>query len=274
MLGPPPRAATSRSCFATGLHQHPLLTIDALLELSNRLDATQFLYNLGTLGRFTDRRDVASNGLSPQETIRTIRDNRSWIVLKHVQTDPEYGTLVNKVLDEVQERFGREMAGMHQRECYVFVTSPGAVTPLHMDPEHNILFQIRGWKSFHLWDPSDQHWLPDEFLERFYTADNHKEVQLSPIGADPTTFRLDPGHALHSPLEAPHWVQNGDEVSISFSTTWRTKHSRRKSSIHQCNARLRRWGLQPAPYGRRPNADRLKYGAMRVGRRMKRFARG
>ena len=203
------------------LDGHPLLTIESLLELSKRLAPEHFLYNRGTLSRFTDRRDVTSNGLTPQETLEQIRNNESWIVLKHVEKDPVYRALLDEVLDEVEAAFGPQMAGMHQRENYIFVTSPGSVTPLHMDPEHNILFQIQGWKEFHAWDPS-RDVLPDELLERFYTAENHKDIQLSPIDqVEPATFRLDPGDGLHVPLEAPHWVQNGDEVSISFSTSSR-----------------------------------------------------
>ena len=253
------------------LCESPLLTLEGLLQLAQRLGPEHFLYNLGTLSRFSDRRDVSSNGLSPEETLRDIRENKSWIVLKHVEEDPEYRRLLDEVLDEVEESFGGEMAGMHQRENYIFVTSPGSVTPLHMDPEHNILFQIQGWKDFHIWDPTRQELLPDDLLERFYTAENHKEIQLSPIEEAPTVFRLDPGEALHSPLESPHWVQNGDEVSISYSTTWRTAYSRRKSSIHQMNARLRRLGLHPSPVGSSPVGDSVKHGVMRVGRAAKRL---
>jgi cytochrome P450 len=33
--------------------------------------------------------------------------------------------------------------GMCQREGFIFISSPGAVTPFHLDPEHNFLLQIK-----------------------------------------------------------------------------------------------------------------------------------
>ena len=37
----------------------------------------------------------------------------------------------------------------------IFVSSPGAVTPFHMDHEHNFILQIRGNKKLYTWDPMD-----------------------------------------------------------------------------------------------------------------------
>jgi len=41
------------------------------------------------------------------------------------------------------------------QQAFIFVSSPEAVTPLHMDPEHNFLLQVRGLKTLHLFDPND-----------------------------------------------------------------------------------------------------------------------
>ena len=253
------------------LADHPLLQIDQLLELSQRLPQSSIQYNLGDLPAMIDRRKVQANGLSPQETIAQIEECNSWMVLKHVQQDPLYKALLDEVLDQVEAGFGKAMAGMHQREGYIFVTSPRSVTPLHMDPEHNVLWQIHGWKEIRQWDPTSREYLPDRLLEDFYTAENHSDIQLEPIEAEAMEFRLDPGMGLHFPLECPHWVQNGDEVSISFSTTWQTRHSHRKSSIHQMNAKLRRLGWRPGPFGRSRVADGFKAGLMSNARRMKRL---
>lgn len=256
------------------LVDHPLLTIESLLALSERLAPENLQYNLGELPAMIDRRKVKANGLTPQETIAHIRECKSWIVLKHVETDPVYKALLDEVLDEVEAGFGRAMAGMHQREGYIFVTSPRSVTPLHMDPEHNVLWQIQGWKEIRQWDPTSKAFLPDSLLEEFYTTDQHSDIQLEPIESEAMEFRIDPGMGLHFPLECPHWVQNGDEVSISFSTTWQTRHSHRKSSIHQMNAKLRKLGWRPGPFGRSRLVDGVKAELMQGARRMKRLIKG
>jgi hypothetical protein len=64
--------------------------------------------------------------------------------------------------------------------------------------------------------------------------------------------------ALHVPFAAPHWVQNGPEVSISFSITFNTRASTRTLHAHRMNARLRRWGVVPAPVGRSALRDGVK----------------
>jgi hypothetical protein len=250
---------------------HPLLRIDALIDLARRLPPAQLQYNRGDLEPFFDRRQVPSNGLTPEETLREIERCRSWMVIKHVETDPAYRALIDEVLDGVEEVFGRRIAHMHQREGYVFVSSPGSVTPLHMDPEHNVLWQIEGTKQMTVWPTGRQEVLPDPFLEAFYTSRAHGTLQIERIEEPGETWTLRPGLGLHVPLESPHYVLNGDGVSISFSTTWQSRVSNRKMSVHQFNAKARKCGLHPAVFGRRPWVDGGKYALMRAARTCKRL---
>ena len=250
---------------------HPLLTMKSILALSARLKEDQVQWNLGDLPEHIDRRLVKSNGLTPQQTIERIAECKSWIVLKNVQSDPAYRELLDVCLDEVAEAERSTCPGMHQRECYIFVTSPGSVTPLHMDPEHNILHQIKGAKTLRLWDPSKQEYLSDEQLEFFYTTKNYRDFQMPKLDDAYSEFTIEPGNGLYFPLEAPHWVQNSDAVSISFSTTWRSAYSQRKVSIHQFNAKLRRRGLKPAHYGVSNTRDAMKFATMRALRAGKRL---
>lgn len=250
---------------------HPLLKIEALLELAVRLPRTSIQYNLGELDPFADRRQVPGNGLTPEQTLAEIERCRSWMVLKHVEQDPAYKALLGEVLEGVGTLLGPHASGMHQGEAYIFVSSPGSVTPLHMDPEHNVLWQIQGSKSMTVWPPSNPEYLPDPFLEDFYVSRAHGELQLAPIVEPGVAYNLEPGQGLHVPLEAPHFVKNGDAVSISFSTTWRSSYSHRKMTVHQMNARLRRMGMSPTAFGRRPWADGSKFAFMQAGRAVKRL---
>ena len=250
---------------------HPLLQIDSLIDLARRLPPSQLQYNRGDLEPFFDRRNVPGNGLTAEQTLAEIERCRSWMVIKHVQSDPAYRGLLDDVLDAVeQEVFGGRIPEMHQREGYIFVTSPGSVTPLHMDPEHNVLWQIQGSKTMTVWEPGRQDFLPDRFLEDFYTSRAHGTLQIERIDEPGQPFTIQAGQGLHVPLESPHYVQNGDAVSISFSTTWRSAASVRKATVHQFNAKARKLGLHPAPFGRHPWADGSKAAMMRTGRALKR----
>jgi hypothetical protein len=76
---------------------------------------------------------------------------------------------------------------------------------------------------------------------------------------------------LYFPVNAPHWVQNSDAVSISFSITFQTPALERRSVVYQVNNFLRGWGLRPRPFGQSPWRDSLKFTACRVVRRVKRL---
>ena len=86
------------------------------------------------------------------------------------------------------------------------------------------------------------------------------------------TFDLHPGEALYVPVMAPHYVRNGEEVSISLSITWRSEWSYAEADARAFNAMLRRFGMKPKPPGRWPASNTGKANAMRVLRRLPRFA--
>ena len=57
---------------------------------------------------------------------------------------------------------------MCHRAGWIFVTSPGAVTPFHMDDEHNFILQIAGRKRLYVWDPQDRSVVSDLGQELFH----------------------------------------------------------------------------------------------------------
>ena len=84
-------------------------------------------------------------------------------------------------------------------------------------------------------------------------------------------FDLSPGEGLHFPQNWPHWVKNGDEVSISFSITFRSARSERTSIIYNVNHTLRQRGFNPTPYGKSPLRGTAKFHAFRAARRAKKL---
>jgi hypothetical protein len=68
-----------------------------------------------------------------------------------------------------------------------------------------------------------------------------------------------PGYGAHIPSRAPHWVQNGDEVSVSININFdfRSVHHRMRP-IYALNHKLRKLGLNPAAPGRHPVIDDMK----------------
>jgi hypothetical protein len=253
------------------LADHPLFALPRLVELARALPAKQVEYNAGKVPITLDPAQTPRNGLSPEETIRRIEECSSWLVLKRVERDPAYGKLLERCLAEVRLASPKLTAGMREHEAFIFVSSPGALTPYHMDPEENFLLQVRGRKTMHVFDRSV---LSAQEIERFFNGAHRNLVYRDEYAARSSAFRLAPGIGVHVPVTAPHWVQNAGEVSISFSITFRTAATARMAHAHRLNAALRRWGLQPAPVGDSQLRDALKQLVFRSGARAARMLAG
>jgi hypothetical protein len=76
---------------------------------------------------------------------------------------------------------------------------------------------------------------------------------------------------LHFPVTAPHFVENGPSVSVSFSITFRTPDLERRAMLHNVNASLRQRGCTPSPIGQHPWRDRLKCTGYRLWRKTRRL---
>lgn len=249
------------------LADHPLLTLPSLIELSKRLPESNVRYNRADVAVSQAVYSAPKTGLSIQETIRQIQECGSWMVLRFVEQDPEYRALVDQCLDEIQQFSDPIMPGMFKREGFVFITSPGGVTPFHMDPEYNFLLQIRGKKTASLLDVSDRSIVSEELLEKFLSGDEYKHDFKEEYPDKAFTSELNPGEGLHFPLNWPHWVKNGDEVSISFSITFRSPVSERREIVYKVNNYLRKRAINPRPFGQSGLIDSAKCYAFRAARR-------
>lgn len=234
------------------LAHHPAFRLERLIELARRLPPDAVEYNAGDLAISQDPRLTPQNGLSVEETIRRITERRSWMVLKRVEVDPVYQC----VLDDCLDQLAPLAPDMRTRRAFVFISSPGSVTPYHIDHEYNFLLQIRGRKSLSIFDRCV---VSEEELERFYRGAHRNLVFDDDKARHAHSFDLGPGDGVHIPVNAPHYVVNGTEPSISFSITFRTPEGDRRSAVYLVNERLRRLGIAPRAVGAAPIVDRAKY---------------
>ena len=248
---------------------HPLFTLEALAELAGRLDPKHVEYNAGDLPVGIDPDDVPGNGLSIAETIRSIEHCGSWMVLKFVENDPAYRAVMEETLAGLASVVGPRTGEMLKREAFVFVSSPGAVTPFHFDPEHNVLLQLRGSKVMTIFPAADEAIVAGTAHEAFHQGGHRNLPWRDDFAAAGRPFPLAPGEAVYVPVKAPHWVKNGPEVSISLSITWRSEWSFAESYARCMNHVLRRIGIEPAPPQRFPSRNLAKSLAWRAIRKAK-----
>lgn len=252
------------------LADHPLFSLDAIARLADELPSPSVWRRKG------DRKvDVAGEGEEvdegpPSETVRNIESNGRWVMLRFIEQVPEYAALVNSCLDEVEPFLSGREGGMRERNGYLFLSSPNAVTPVHFDSEHNLLLHIRGRKEVSVCEFADDG-RRQEALNRFWDG---AQPDFSALAEDSRTYDLSPGDGVYIAPFLPHWVQNGDGVSISLSIPFRTKTSEINEHVGWVNARLRRLRLSPRPAGRSQPLDHAKSTAFKAGRKVRGLVKG
>ncbi|TMQ20177.1 MAG: hypothetical protein E6J91_04565 [Deltaproteobacteria bacterium] len=246
------------------LSDHPLLQIDALVELGRRQQERKLVRThsaAATAGTsFADAPLLHPNARDAVTTLADIEKANAWMSLLNVQADPIYRRLIDEVLDEVRPIVDRRDPGMCYRAGWIFVSSPRTVTPFHLDHEHNFILQIRGRKRLYTWDPFDRVVVSERAQELFH--DQHsRELVVWDEAWRPRAraFDLAPGLGGYMPSTTPHLVENGDGPSITMSFTYYTDATRQRELLYRGNAALRRLGLEPRPVGSSPGHDRVKH---------------
>jgi hypothetical protein len=235
--------------FAHELARHPLFELPSLVELSRRMPdhrdtywsngnvAVDNTWDVGTAGRY-----------SLQDTIANIEHNNSIVILKHTEQDPVFAPVLHNVLESMIDLSGERMrTDVTIGEVLILVSSPGRVTPYHMDAEVNFLWQIRGEKTFYIFNQNDRSLVTDFELENFYAVSANHAVYRPERLADATAYELRAGFGLHLPVTAPHWVQNKDNVSVALSVNYELRSVGRLVELHRFNRKLRRLGINPSP---------------------------
>ncbi len=183
---------------------------------------------------------------------------------------------VSLPVDEIEPLSERIEPGMCERQGAIFVTSPSSITPYHMDHEINFLLQIRGTKTISVFSASDREVLSEQELEEHFSgpAIHRNMAFVERYQERARVFELREGYGIHIPTTDPHWVKNGDCVSVSFSASFKTRASLRRGAIYSLNGQLRKTGLDPAPYGQSALRDSIKYQAFRMLNRVRRRTKG
>jgi hypothetical protein len=265
------------------LKDHPLFQLPALVELAQRVAARRNPHMSGGDVYFNE--GAIEAGTKPNydrpeeeraraaELVRKIEQAEAWIILKHVEREEGYREVMEAAVCDALKLAGPAGEELFRKikwfEAIVFITSPNRVTEYHIDRECSWIFQIRGNKAIHLFDRADKDVVPEEELERFYTVDN-RASQYKPQFEDRSiVYAMTPGTGVHIPVNTPHWLKNGDDVSITLNVNFQF-HDAEIANLYKANYYLRRLGLKPAIPGAHPAADRLKARAFTLALAVKR----
>lgn len=268
------------------LRDHPLFQLPALAELARRVATRKNPHMSGGDAYFNEgaidpgakpdydrpEEEIAAVG----ELVHKIESAEAWVILKHIEREEGYRQIMEAAVCDALSLAGKRGRELLKRikwfEAIVFITSPHRVTEYHIDRECSWIFQIRGDKAIHLFNRADKDVVPEEELERFYTVDNHASEYKPQYEDRAMVFNMKPGTGVHIPVNTPHWLKNGNDVSITLNVNFQF-HDAEVANLYKANYYLRRAGLSPAIPGRNPIADRAKSlafsAALNVKRRLK-----
>jgi Cupin-like domain len=270
----------SSSPFSTQINQQPFafshyLADDPLFDLSRLADLakTVIAANKGDQNHYVLCKAAESvPNVSKQwtnfqpidrvhEAIRHIKESGSWILITGAQIDPDYQALLDTILRDLEIACGFPLRAQILWSCVsIFVGSPNSVTHYHMDSETNFLFQIHGNKEAHLFDRNDRAILSEEDIETFNAVDGSHIKFRDEFNSKEKVFDLTPGAGLHIPVNAPHWVRNLEDFSVTMSILFYLREETRRAWVYQVNHLLRKLKISPTPPGKVPFIDNLKSG--------------
>jgi hypothetical protein len=240
-----------------GLTGHRLFTLARLAKLVQSLPRNHVRYNHGKMAADAGPESKRSVELSATDVIRSIETAGAWMVIRRVEEDPEYRALLLTFVAEANRISGRRPDAYLDLQGFIFISSPGAITPFHIDAEENILIQIHGEKIVHTFDNSDRALVAEKAMELTPSAprDQHYEGWFE---SRATLHALKPGDGVYMPYMLPNSDRSGSRYSISMAMTWKTPEVQRLNKIRRVNASIRKWGVAPSPPGLNPSADRAK----------------
>ena len=256
--------------FQHRLTNDPLFAIPQLLELHERIMASGQRGGLAgwdavqpspghKFGQLPKRENV-------QEAAREISKGRSLLRLSGAhEFDPRYKEIHDRILDEAGALAGFPLRRkITWSSMTILLSSPGIITPYHIDHQSNLLLQIQGEKDIWLFDPKDRRVLTEDEIERYYAGSVNAAEYREALQPAAHHYRLAPGLAVHNPSLGPHWVRNGPGVSVSVSVNFSLGKLEARARVYQMNRYLRRIGFSPRPPERSFLDDCLKSETMKL----------
>lgn len=245
------------------LASHPLFQLPQLMELAERTLKTRpadLYYDMGEVEPGHKWKDT-NRAFSPLNALKQLEDSNAWFIFRGPQQDPAYAGLYRHAIGEIKDMVGGDIESRIKREDLIlFVTSPKRVTAYHIDRECNFILQIHGQKDLYVFDREDRQVLPEEELERFWTIDHNAPNYRPELQDRAKTYRLAPGNGVHVPVNCPHWLKNGDNISVTLSVNFQFLNTLR-ADVYRANYYLRKLGLNPTPPGQSAVRDRAKAAA-------------
>jgi hypothetical protein len=260
----------------------PLFQLPALVELAQHVAGREnphhpmgdVYFNRGAVDTGAKAELGNRSNADVTQLLREIEDGQTWIILKHIEREPGYREVLETCICDIFDLTGKEiLKDIKWFEAILFITSPNRITEYHIDRECSWIFQIRGDKDIHLFDRADKEIVPEEELESYWAVNNRAAVYKPQYESRAMVYHMQPGTGVHIPVNTPHWLKNGKDVSVTLNINFQF-HDHIRANLYKANYYLRRAGLKPTAPGRNQLIDRLKSRTYTVVQGLRRQVKG
>jgi hypothetical protein len=273
--------------FTHKLADHPLLQMDEIRKLVKRIPKDGLFYSAGVKPESAIIGDWHTHpGKHPLDhAIDNMENADAYMYILGPEVDPEFRQLYLELKADLDEFCQRNGYRLTDSRLGLFLSSPRAMAPYHIDEQHTFIAQIRGSKTMYQWPAGNSALTTPKELEAFFAKVTRKLAIREELEHLRTPYSMTPGRGVYIPFAAPHSVINGDDVSISLSIIFNTDATKKLQNIHRANHVLRnRFGRSPYAPGESAWRDSAKHryllaydwsrSAMRVpGRALKKLGR-
>jgi Cupin superfamily protein len=249
--------------FRHSLGNYPGLSIPSIQKLTRQLLEEKRFDQVYCRALGSGKKDDTISADEVLATLQSFDTAGAWLRLTRVDE-------INEELREICETFYADLSRLLNQDIKsqvmktfvtLFISSPGALTPYHIDHTWNFLLQIGGRKTVHVYDENDPRVLRQQdkeanYFKRFSIKQNDEVPGIA--------YELSPGDGVHHPVNAPHWVQNGPDISVSLSFGLCLHASNDDAKVHQVNFLLRKLGLNPVPPRQSRWRDSVKVGVINL----------
>ncbi len=234
------------------LADHQALSIENLAKVAAELPTENVLYSkaLTELNINFDKALYKDKAPDFTKVVETIRISNSYIAIKSPELHPSFKDLYSDLIGDLSELMQANGSGVNPIEptLWLFIASPGAVTPFHFDRFSNVVMQIRGSKEFAVFPPGVEEVISQKVTEAYmdWTPVDIPWTECRDKYALKYNFKV--GEAIHIPFTSGHYVKNGTEdISISLSIFFHTDETLKLSKAMKFNNHIRRFGFSPKP---------------------------
>ncbi|MEH6559220.1 MAG: cupin-like domain-containing protein [Oceanicoccus sp.] len=261
--------------FTHSLVDHPLLQMDQIRKLVKRTPKDRIAFSAGEK---PESADIGTSHIyhksehSLEYAIDNMENVDAYLFIDSPEKDPQFNQLFQDIKVDLDRFCQKNGYRLWEARLFLFVSSPGAITPYHLDHQHTLLAQIKGTKTLNLWPAMNYDLTPPSELEVFCSQITRKFQMREELEKLRKPYEMVPGQGVYIPFLAPHSVKNNDEVSVSLSMIFNTFESQKMWNSFRINHLLRnRLHLSPTLPGTSIWLDEVKHQSVRTLERLARM---